>query len=184
VSVDGKILGVIVLSDVLKTGIRERISQLRQIGIRTVMVTGDNPVTAAAIAAQAGVAAFVAEARPEDKLHLIQHEQSQGRLVAMTGDGTNDAPALAQADVGLAMHSGTMPAKEAANLIDLESDPTKLIDLVRIGKQMLITRGAVCRHHVLHCQRRGEVLRHHSRHVHRRAARALGSEHHGPCNAA
>jgi K+-transporting ATPase ATPase B chain len=143
VSVDGRVLGVIVLSDVLKLGIRERIVQLREMGIRTVMVTGDNPVTAAAIAAEAGVDDFVAEAKPEAKLELIRHEQAQGRLVAMTGDGTNDAPALAQADVGLAMHSGTNAAKEAANLIDLDSDPTKLIDLVTIGKQMLITRGAL-----------------------------------------
>ena len=137
------ILGVIALSDVLKPGIRERIVQLRNMGIRTVMVTGDNPVTAAAIAAEAGVDDFVAEAKPEEKLKLIRQEQAQGRLVAMTGDGTNDAPALAQADVGVAMHSGTNAAKEAANLIDLDSDPTKLIDLVDIGKQMLITRGAL-----------------------------------------
>jgi potassium-transporting ATPase ATP-binding subunit len=116
---------------------------LRDMGIRTVMVTGDNPVTALAVAAQAGVDDFVAEAKPEEKLRLIRREQAQGRLVAMTGDGTNDAPALAQADVGLAMHSGTVAAKEAANLIDLDSDPTKLIDLVSIGKQMLITRGAL-----------------------------------------
>ena len=143
VSVNGEVLGVIALSDVPKAGIRERILQLRQIGIRTVMVTGDNPVTAGAIAAQAGVDDFVAEAKPEAKLQLIRREQAQGRLVAMTGDGTNDAPALAQADVGLAMHSGTSAAKEAANLIDLDSDPTKLIDLVAIGKQMLITRGAL-----------------------------------------
>jgi len=143
VAVDGKILGVIALSDVLKPGIRERIGQLREMGIRTVMVTGDNPVTAAAIAAQAGVDEFIAEAKPEEKLRLIRREQAQGRLVAMTGDGTNDAPALAQADVGVAMHSGTNAAKEAANLIDLDSDPTKLIDLVAIGKQMLITRGAL-----------------------------------------
>jgi potassium-transporting ATPase ATP-binding subunit len=143
VSVDGEILGVIALSDVLKPGIRERISELRKMGIRTVMVTGDNPVTAMAVAAQAGVDDFVAEAKPEEKLGLIRTEQAQGRLVAMTGDGTNDAPALAQADVGLAMHSGTNAAKEAANLIDLDSDPTKLIDLVWIGKQMLITRGAL-----------------------------------------
>ena len=112
-------------------------------GIRTVMVTGDNPITAAAIAAQAGVDDFVAEAKPEEKIKLIRREQAQGRLVAMTGDGTNDAPALAQADVGVAMHSGTHAAKEAANLIDLDSDPTKLLDLVGIGKQMLITRGAL-----------------------------------------
>ena len=143
VSVDGAILGVVALSDVPKPGIRERILQLRRMGIRTVMVTGDNPVTAAAIAAQAGVDDFVAEAKPEAKLQLIRREQARGRLVAMTGDGTNDAPALAQADVGLAMHSGTNAAKEAANLIDLDSDPTKLIDLVAIGKQMLITRGAL-----------------------------------------
>ncbi len=143
VSVDGGIVGVIALSDVPKPGIRERVKQLRQMGIRTVMVTGDNPITAAAIAAEAGVDDFVAEAKPEAKLQLIRREQAQGRLVAMTGDGTNDAPALAQADVGLAMHSGTNAAKEAANLIDLDSDPTKLIDLVAIGKQMLITRGAL-----------------------------------------
>ena len=140
VAVDGKILGVIALSDVPKPDIRERIGQLRDMGIRTVMVTGDNPVTAAAIAVQAGVDDFVAEAKPEEKLKL---KQTQGRLVAMTGDGTNDAPALAQADVGVAMHSGTNAAKEAANLIDLDSDPAKLIDLVGIGKQMLMTRGAL-----------------------------------------
>jgi len=143
VAVDGKILGVIALSDVPKPGIRERIGQLRNMGIHTVMVTGDNPVTAAAIAAQAGVDEFVAEVKPEEKLKLIRREQARGRLVAMTGDGTNDAPALAQADVGVAMHSGTNAAKEAANLIDLDSDPTKLIDLVAIGKQMLMTRGAL-----------------------------------------
>jgi K+-transporting ATPase ATPase B chain len=143
VAVDGEILGIITLSDVLKHGIRKRTGQLRSMGIRTVMVTGDNPLTAAAIAAEAGVDDFVAEAKPEDKLQLIRREQAQGRLVAMSGDGTNDAPALAQADVGLAMHSGTMAAKEAANLIDLDSDPTKLLDVVEIGKQMLVTRGAL-----------------------------------------
>jgi K+-transporting ATPase ATPase B chain len=143
VSVDGHVLGVIALSDVPKPGMRERIARLRDMGIRTVMVTGDNPVTALAVAAQAGVDDFVAEAKSEEKLRLIRREQAQGRLVAMTGDGTNDAPALAQADVGPAMHSGTAAAKEAANLIDLDSDPTKLIDLVSIGKQMLITRGAL-----------------------------------------
>jgi potassium-transporting ATPase ATP-binding subunit len=143
VSVDGEILGVIALSDVPKPGIRERIARLRNMGIRSIMVTGDNPITAMAVAAQAGVDDFVAEAKPEEKLRLIRREQARGRLVAMTGDGTNDAPALAQADVGLAMHSGTAAAKEAANLIDLDSDPTKLIDLVSIGKQMLITRGAL-----------------------------------------
>jgi len=143
VAVGARILGVVALSDVLKSGIRERMLHLREMGIRTVMVTGDNPVTAGAIASQAGVDDFVAEAKPEEKLKLILREQAQGRLVAMTGDGTNDAPALAQADVGVAMHSGTNAAKEAANLIDLDSDPTKLIDLVGIGKQMLITRGAL-----------------------------------------
>jgi potassium-transporting ATPase ATP-binding subunit len=143
VAVDGQILGVIRLSDVLKRGIRERIAQLRQMGIRSVMLTGDNPLTARAIAEEAGMDDFVAEVKPEEKLHIIRREQSHGRLVAMTGDGTNDAPALAQADVGLAMHSGTMAAKEAANLIDLDSDPTKLIDLIALGKQMLITRGAL-----------------------------------------
>ena len=143
VSFDGQILGIIGLSDVLKPGIGGRIAQLRNIGIRSVMVTGDNPLTARAIAAEAGVDDFVAEVKPEEKLDIVRQEQSLGRLVAMTGDGTNDAPALAQADVGLAMHSGTMAAKEAANLIDLDSDPTKLIDLVALGKQMLITRGAL-----------------------------------------
>jgi potassium-transporting ATPase ATP-binding subunit len=143
VSVDGRILGVIALSDIVKPGIRERIARLRSMGIHTVMVTGDNPVTAAAVATAAGVDEFVAEAKPEAKLELIRREQALGRLVAMTGDGTNDAPALAQADVGVAMHTGTTAAKEAANLIDLDSDPTKLVDLVAIGKQMLITRGAL-----------------------------------------
>ena len=143
VAVDGEILGIIALSDVLKYGIRQRTGQLRSMGICTVMVTGDNPLTATAIAAEAGVDDFVAEAKPEDKLQLIRREQAQGRLVAMSGDGTNDAPALAQADVGLAMHSGTIAAKEAANLIDLDFDPTKLLDVVEIGKQMLITRGAL-----------------------------------------
>jgi K+-transporting ATPase ATPase B chain len=134
---------VLVLSDKLKPGIRERILELRKMAVRTVMVTGDNPLTARTIAAEAGVDDFVAEMKPEEKLQLVLEEQSKGRLVAMTGDGTNDAPALAQADVGLAMHSGTMPAKEAANLIDLDSDPTKLTDLVAIGRQMLITRGTL-----------------------------------------
>jgi len=143
VSMDGDILGVVVLSDVLKPGIRERMQELRKMAIRTVMVTGDNAITAQTIAAEAGVDDFVAEVTPEEKLNLVCREQSEGRLVAMTGDGTNDAPALAQADVGLAMHSGTTAAKEAANLIDLDSDPTKLTDLVAIGKQMLITRGAL-----------------------------------------
>ncbi|MGO9170430.1 MAG: potassium-transporting ATPase subunit KdpB [Rhodomicrobium sp.] len=143
VAAGNEILGVIALSDVLKPGIRGRLDRLRSMGIKSVMVTGDNPITARTIAALAGIDSFVAEARPEAKLDLIRREQALGRLVAMTGDGTNDAPALAQADVGLAMHSGTAAAKEAANVIDLESDPTKLIDLVGIGKQMLITRGSL-----------------------------------------
>jgi K+-transporting ATPase ATPase B chain len=143
VSADGVILGILVLSDMLKPGIRERMQELRKMAVRTVMVTGDNPLTARTIAGEAGVNDFVAEVKPEQKLQLVIEEQRKGRLVAMTGYGTNDAPALAQADVGLAMHSGTMPAKEAANLIDLDSDPTKLTDLVAIGRQMLITRGAL-----------------------------------------
>lgn len=142
-AMDGDIVGVIALSDVLKAGMRERFAHMRSMGIKTIMVTGDNPITAKVIAAQAGVDDFVAEAKPEDKIRVIHAEQAKGRLVAMTGDGTNDAPALAQADVGLAMHSGTVPAKEAANMIDLDSDPTKLIDVVAIGKQLLITRGAL-----------------------------------------
>ena len=137
------ILGVIQLSDVIKPGVAERFAELRALGVRTVMITGDNPVTAGAIAAAAGVDDFVAEAKPEDKLALIRKEQAQGRLVAMVGDGTNDAPALAQADVGLAMNAGTQAAKEAGNMVDLDSDPTKLLSVVAIGKQMLITRGAL-----------------------------------------
>ena len=136
-------LGVIYLKDVVKGGMRERFGQLRAMGIRTVMITGDNPLTAAAIAAEAGVDDFLAEATPEDKMTLIKHEQAGGRLVAMTGDGTNDAPALAQADVAVAMNTGTQAAKEAGNLIDLDSNPTKLIEVVEIGKQLLITRGAL-----------------------------------------
>lgn len=139
----GRLLGVIHLKDVVKDGLRERFGELRSMGIRTVMITGDNPLTAKAIAAEAGVDDFLAEATPEDKLALIQREQEGGNLVAMTGDGTNDAPALAQADVGVAMNTGTSAAKEAGNMVDLDSDPTKLIDIVRIGKQLLITRGAL-----------------------------------------
>ncbi|MDA3500575.1 potassium-transporting ATPase subunit KdpB [Acinetobacter junii] len=137
------ILGVIELSDVIKSGIKERFALLREMGIKTVMVTGDNPLTAAAIAAEAGVDDYIAEARPEDKLACIRKEQAAGKLVAMVGDGTNDAPALAQADIGLAMNSGTQAAKEAGNMVDLDSDPTKLLDVVEIGKQQLITRGAL-----------------------------------------
>ena len=136
-------LGVIHLKDIVKDGLRERFAELRAMGIRTVMITGDNPLTAKAIAAEAGVDDFLAEATPEDKLALIRREQEGGNLVAMTGDGTNDAPALAQADVGVAMNTGTSAAKEAGNMVDLDSDPTKLIDIVRIGKQLLITRGAL-----------------------------------------
>ncbi|MFF1540197.1 potassium-transporting ATPase subunit KdpB [Microbacterium sp. NPDC058269] len=140
---DGRVLGVVHLKDIVKDGLRERFDELRAMGIRTVMITGDNPLTAKAIAAEAGVDDFLAEATPEDKLELIRREQEGGRLVAMTGDGTNDAPALAQADVGVAMNTGTSAAKEAGNMVDLDSDPTKLIDIVRIGKQLLITRGAL-----------------------------------------
>jgi K+-transporting ATPase ATPase B chain len=135
--------GVIQLKDVVKQGMRERFDQLRAMGIRTVMITGDNPLTAKAIAGEAGVDDFLAEATPEDKMALIRREQQGGRLVAMTGDGTNDAPALAQADVGVAMNTGTQAAKEAGNMVDLDSDPTKLIEVVEIGKQLLITRGAL-----------------------------------------
>jgi K+-transporting ATPase ATPase B chain len=138
-----RLLGVIHLKDIVKGGMKERIAQLRKMGIRSVMITGDNPLTAAAIAAEAGVDDFLAQATPKDKLEYIKKEQAAGRLVAMTGDGTNDAPALAQADVGLAMNTGTMAAKEAGNMVDLDSNPTKLIEVVAIGKQLLITRGAL-----------------------------------------
>ena len=136
-------LGVIHLKDIVKGGIRERFAQLRAMGIKTVMITGDNPLTAAAIASEAGVDDFLAEATPEDKMALIKREQADGKLVAMTGDGTNDAPALAQADVGVAMNTGTQAAKEAGNMVDLDSNPTKLIEIVEIGKQLLMTRGAL-----------------------------------------
>ena len=138
-----KILGVIELQDIIKPGIRERFERLRKMGVKTVMVTGDNPLTAKYIAEKAGVDDFIAEAKPEDKLEYIRREQRGGKLVAMMGDGTNDAPALAQADVGVAMNSGTQAAKEAGNMVDLDSNPTKLIEIVEIGKQMLITRGAL-----------------------------------------
>ncbi|MDP9170032.1 MAG: potassium-transporting ATPase subunit KdpB, partial [Acidobacteriota bacterium] len=140
---DARVLGVIHLKDIVKGGMKERFAQMRVMGIRTVMITGDNPLTAAAIAAEAGVDDFLAQATPKDKLDLIKKEQAGGRLVAMTGDGTNDAPALAQADVGVAMNTGTMAAKEAGNMVDLDSNPTKLIEIVAIGKQLLITRGAL-----------------------------------------
>ncbi|MDV7763767.1 potassium-transporting ATPase subunit KdpB [Peribacillus simplex] len=138
-----RLLGVIYLKDTVKPGMRERFDELRKMGIRTVMCTGDNPLTAATIAKEAGVDDFIAEAKPEDKISVIKQEQAQGKLVAMTGDGTNDAPALAQADVGLAMNTGTIAAKEAANMVDLDSDPTKIIEVVAIGKQLLMTRGAL-----------------------------------------
>src|SRR6516164_4602157 len=143
VAKDGRLLGVIQLKDIVKGGIRERFAELRRMGIRTIMITGDNPMTAAAIAAEAGVDDFLAQATPEAKLQLIRNEQAKGKLVAMCGDGTNDAPALAQADVGVAMNTGTQAAREAGNMVDLASNPTKLIEVVEIGKQLLMTRGAL-----------------------------------------
>jgi K+-transporting ATPase ATPase B chain len=143
VSRSNEILGVIHLKDILKGGIKQRFLQLRKMGIKTVMITGDNPLTAAAIAAEAGVDDFLAQAKPEDKLRLIREYQQQGFMVAMTGDGTNDAPALAQSDVAVAMNTGTQPAREAANIIDLDSNPIKLMDIVEIGKQILMTRGSL-----------------------------------------
>jgi K+-transporting ATPase ATPase B chain len=143
VSLDNEIYGVIYLKDIVKPGIRDRFDQLRRMGVRTIMLTGDNRITASVIAKETGVDDFIAEATPEDKITVIQKEQKAGKLVAMTGDGTNDAPALAQANVAVAMNTGTQAAKEAANMVDLDSDPTKLIDIVSIGKQLLITRGAL-----------------------------------------
>jgi potassium-transporting ATPase ATP-binding subunit len=143
VAKDGKLLGIVHLKDIVKGGIRERFAELRRMGIRTVMITGDNPMTAAAIAAESGVDDFLAQATPEEKLRLIRDEQAKGKLVAMCGDGTNDAPALAQADVGVAMNTGTQAAREAGNMVDLDSNPTKLIEIVEIGKQLLMTRGAL-----------------------------------------
>jgi len=143
VALNDRLMGIIHLKDIVKGGIRERFAELRQMGIRTVMITGDNPMTAAAIAAEAGVDDFLAQATPEMKLALIREEQAKGKLVAMCGDGTNDAPALAQADVGVAMNTGTVAAREAGNMVDLDSDPTKLIEIVEIGKQLLMTRGAL-----------------------------------------
>ena len=138
-----EILGTIYLKDTVKPGMAERFERLRAIGIRTIMCTGDNPLTAATIAKEAGVDGFIAECKPEDKIDVIKKEQAEGKIVAMTGDGTNDAPALAQANVGLAMNSGTAAAKEAANMVDLDSDPTKILEVVEIGKQLLITRGSL-----------------------------------------
>ncbi|MGE7055367.1 potassium-transporting ATPase subunit KdpB, partial [Paenibacillus glucanolyticus] len=143
VAVDHRIYGLIYLKDTVKPGMKERFEQLRRMGIKTIMCTGDNPLTAATIAREAGVDDFIAESKPEDKIAVIRKEQAEGKLVAMTGDGTNDAPALAQADVGLAMNSGTTAAKEAANMVDLDSDPSKIIEVVAIGKQLLMTRGAL-----------------------------------------
>jgi K+-transporting ATPase ATPase B chain len=143
VAKDWKLLGIVHLKDIVKGGIRERFAELRRMGIRTIMITGDNPMTAAAIAAEAGVDDFLAQATPEEKLRLIRNEQAKGKLVAMAGDGTNDAPALAQADVGVAMNTGTQAAREAGNMVDLDSNPTKLIEIVEIGKQLLMTRGAL-----------------------------------------
>ena len=143
VAENNRALGVIHLKDIVKGGMRDRFTQLRAMGIRTIMITGDNPLTAAAIAREAGVDDFLAQATPKDKMDLIRKEQGEGKLVAMTGDGTNDAPALAQADVGVAMNTGTQAAKEAGNMVDLESNPTKLIEIVEIGKQLLMTRGSL-----------------------------------------
>ena len=140
---NGKVVGVICLKDIIKGGIKERFAELRKMGIKTLMVTGDNALTAGAIAAEAGVDDFMAQATPEIKLERIRQEQARGHLIAMAGDGTNDAPALAQADVGLAMNTGTQASREAGNMVDLDSNPTKLIDVIRIGKQLLITRGAL-----------------------------------------
>jgi K+-transporting ATPase ATPase B chain len=162
VAENDRVLGVIYLKDIVKEGMRQRFDELRRMGIRTVMITGDNPRTAEAIASEAGVDDFLAEATPEDKMALIRSEQAGGKLVAMTGDGTNDAPALAQADVGVAMNTGTSAAKEAGNMVDLDSNPTKVIEIVGIGKQLLITRIA---HDLLDRQRRREVLRDHPRDV-------------------
>ncbi|MDU7709311.1 MAG: HAD-IC family P-type ATPase, partial [Clostridium sp.] len=143
VAKDHQVLGVIYLKDIIKSGVKEKFADLRKMGIKTVMITGDNPMTAAAIAAEAGVDDFLAEATPEGKLDMIRTLQAKGHLVAMTGDGTNDAPALAQADVAVAMNTGTQAAKEAGNMVDLDSSPTKLIEIVKIGKQLLMTRGSL-----------------------------------------
>ena len=179
---DGRrLLGLIHLKDVVKGGMKERIAQLRLMGIRSVMITGDNPLTAAAIASEAGVDDFLAQATPKDKLEYIRSEQAAGRLVAMTGDGTNDAPALAQADVGVAMNTGTMAAKEAGNMVDLDSNPTKLIEVVAIGKQAHHARRA---DDLLDRQRRGEALRHHPRDVHGDVSGAGRAEHHAAAHPA
>jgi potassium-transporting ATPase ATP-binding subunit len=143
VALDGEVYGVIYLKDIIKPGIRDRLTQLRRMGVNTLMLTGDNSITTSVIAKEVGVDAFIAEATPNEKVEIVQREQAKGRIVAMKGDGNNDAPALAQANVGVAMNTGTQAAKEAANMVDLDSDPTKLIDIIGIGKQLLITRGAL-----------------------------------------
>ena len=181
-STDGRLLGVIHLKDIVKPGIRERFAELRRMGIRTVMVTGDNRLTAAAIAAEAGVDDFIAEATPEDKLQLIRDEQAKGRLVAMCGDGTNDAPALAQADVGVAMKTGTQAAREAGNMVDLDSDPTKLIEMV--DDRQAAADDARRADDVLDRQRRRQVLRDHPGDVRRDLSGAGRAERHGPGDAA
>ena len=173
-----RVMGVIELKDIIKGGIKERFAELRRMGIKTVMVTGDNKLTAAAIAAEAGVDDFLAEATPEQKLTLIREYQAQGRLVAMTGDGTNDAPALAQADVAVAMNSGTQAAKEAGNMVDLDSNPTKLIEVVETGKQMLMTRGSLTT--FLDRQRRRQVLRHHPRGLRHDVSATRGAQRDAP----
>ena len=178
VAKDGRLLGVIQLKDIVKGGIRERFAELRRMGIRTVMITGDNPMTAAAIAAEAGVDDFLAQATPEDKLKLIRDEQAKGKLVAMCGDGTNDAPALAQADVGVAMNTGTQAAREAGNMVDLDSNPTKLIEVVEIGKQLLMTRGALTTFSIANDV--AKVFRHHPGDVPGVLPAAQRAQHHAP----
>ena len=178
VSQNGKLLGVIHLKDVVKPDIKDRFNALRNMGIKTVMVTGDNPVTAAAIASEAGVDDFIAEATPEDKLAYIRAEQGKGRLIAMCGDGTNDAPALAQADVGVAMQSGTQAAREAGNMVDLDSNPTKLIEVVEIGKQLLMTRGSLTTFSIANDV--AKVFRDHPGAVRRDLSRTRRPQHHGP----
>ena len=175
-------IGVIELQDIIKTGIRERFERLRKMGVKTVMVTGDNPLTAKYIAEKAGVDDFIAEAKPEDKMEYIRREQQSGKLVAMMGDGTNDAPALAQADVGVAMNSGTQAAKEAGNMVDLDNDPTKLIEIVEIGKQLLMTRGTLTT--FSDRQRRSQILRNRPGTVHRLDPIARSAERHAPALAA
>ena len=179
---NGEVLGVVHLKDIVKGGIKERFSQMRKMGIKTVMITGDNPLTATAIAAEAGVDDFLAQATPETKLKLIREYQAGGRLVAMTGDGTNDAPALAQADVAVAMNTGTQAAREAANMIDLDSNPTKLIEIVEIGKQLLDDAGGF--DHFQHRQRCLQVLRHYSGRICYHLSGSAGSEHHAAGDAA